>query len=155
MTLIYSIPVYSSFVRCTSSIHTISSVIISVLSWLRGKNLLKPCLPEVKLKKKRNMTKDQYLVPMIETSRLWIWTQMFMVAKIQTLIHVKFSFVSSDLYHFLFFETYILSHTGLTWTYLRPYAHTRWQLWGSNSWPLGSEAWPLKQCAIGADCTSW
>ncbi len=54
---------------------------------------------------------------------------------------------------FVFVErAYFRSYrTGLTWTYRRPYAHTRWQLWGSNARPLGSEAWPLNHCVIGAD----
>ncbi len=37
----------------------------------------------------------------------------------------------------------ILGRAGLTWTYRRQYASTSWQLWDSNSPPLGSEAWPL------------
>ncbi len=33
----------------------------------------------------------------------------------------------------VFFKWFILGSTGLTWTYRRPYTHTRWQLWDETS----------------------
>ncbi len=54
-----------------------------------------------------------------------------------------------------FLKWLILGRTGLTWTYQQTYARTRRHLWGSNSWPLGSEAWPLNHCAFGEEYYQW
>ncbi len=47
---------------------------------------------------------------------------------------------------------------GLTWTYRRPYARTRWHLWDSNPWLLDLwilEAWPLLTVPLGRHGTRW
>ncbi len=37
-----------------------------------------------------------------------------------------------EVFLFCFLKWFILGRTGLTWTYRRPYARTRWHLWDSN-----------------------
>ncbi len=50
-----------------------------------------------------------------------------------------------------FLKWFILGHTGLTWTYRRPYASTRWQMWDSNPWLLDSWSLAPTHCTIGVD----
>ncbi len=85
---------------------------------------------------------------MITTSTLYIYVYIYVC--IYICIYSE-CIVTECQNEFYFLKWFILGRTGLTWTYRRPYARTRWQQWDSNLWLFDSWGLAPTHCAIGVD----